>query len=800
MTAIPEASAMKSPISTREELMNEEVESVCRIYVDARCLQDERFRDRGIGQFALSVLAGAHEFAPNDMRALLIACVDRSLPPLQSQIRSVFDAEQALSVPLRPHSTLLQPSPMTHSPLPLRSALEDPTVRAIAIVHDFIPLDFPRDYLVDLKARQEYLANLAVLQDYDTYISNSEFTSGELQSNLGVLEHNCYVSGVPVRESVLGNGGYPQNDELYCLVIGGGDKRKNVECPIRAHARSTLLKQSNVLLKIVGHYSEGDRNRLEALHRSEGGAPHLLRFIEGVNDADLATLYQFALVTVCPSRAEGFSIPVVEANANGCPVIVANCEAQTELMPLTDYQFGPDDEARLSALMESFLDPKFAETAIKRQGNFWMRFESSAVQRRFWSAFYGRQAEDDISSEPRSNDPAAPYVKRNVKPRLAVASPVPPDRSGVADYTSATMTAVARYAELDLYTETRGRIVNRAFNEIQPLSAEPYANPDYDAVISVIGNSHLHKQTFELLLNYGGAAIAHDARMLHFYVSILGAGRATDVASRELDRPVSIEQINGWIANQRTMPILFLSEILEAAQPTFVHSPTTRKIIKEMYNRETVELPFAVYRSQSLEFRGPQGRDRARTLLGYHEDERLLVCMGDLVPDKAPEECLWTASILQSWGIPIRLAFVGNNQPNMVAYLQSIADLIDLGEKVQFTDGTVDERTYQAYLAGADAAIQFRSYGFGGLSGAMLDGIAAALPTVANEHLAEAMKSPSYVARIPDSLSPILAAESLVELFEQRREDLEEERRTFVEEHSLDAYAKRLMNGMGFEC
>ena len=794
------ASRSEFSMSVRgDDLLNKDDQAVCRIYVDARCLQDERFRDRGIGQHVSTLLAEINDFAPAGVRPELIACVDRSLPPLRSHDRALFTKEQALGAPLESECTLLQLSPLTHSPHPLSAALEDPTVRAVAIVYDFIPLDFPKHYLADPLARQEYLTNLAVLQDYDAFISISEFTSTELQKNLGVPSRDCYVSGVAVRESVIRFAGSPTNREPYCLVVGGGDKRKNVELPIRAHAKSSLLRRSNASLKIVGHYSEGARNELRALHQREGGAPNLLHFIEGVSDADLATLYQGAIVTVCPSRAEGFSIPVVEANANGCPVIVSACAAQAELMPLHEYQFDADDDERVRTLMEAFLDPHFGDVAIKRQGNFWMRFQPAEVQRRFWSAFFDQALEGQPANDPSARGTASPYIKRNLKPRLAIASPVPPDRSGVADYTMATMMAVARHAEIDLYTETKGRIVNRAFNQIQPLSAEPYTRRNYDRVVSVLGNSHLHLGTFNLLLNYGGAAIAHDARMLHFYVSLLGADRTMAVASRELGRPVHIEEIHGWIGNQKSMPILFLSEILEAAQPTFVHSPTTQKIIKGLYDWDTAALPFAVYRAQAPEFAGDKGRSRARAELGYADAERLLICLGDLVPDKAPEECLWTASILHQWGVPIRLAFVGNSPPNMVAYLQSIADLIGIGARVSFSEGMVDERTYQAYLAAADAAIQLRNYEFGGLSGAMLDGIAAGLPTVANEHLAEAMQSPSYVARIPNGLSPVLAAEKLMDIFENGCPGLEEERRAFLDAHSVDAYAKGLMIGLGFE-
>ncbi|MBA3669038.1 MAG: glycosyltransferase [Sphingomonas sp.] len=778
--------------------MNQDDPLVCRIYVDVRCLQDERFRNRGVGQHVASVLSGALDFSPTGPALELVACVDRSMPPLEDQHRLLFRGEQAIGAPMAPGSILLQSSPMTHPQHALRNALADPTIRSVAIVYDFIPLEFPNNYLADATIRKEYLNNLAILSDYDRFISISEFTSRELQGTLGILPRVCHVSGVAVRDSVIRYSGSHPTNARYCLVIGGGDKRKNVELPICAHASSTRLNSLKVELKIVGNYSEDAIDSLRALHLRKDGEPDLLQFIEGVSDADLASLYQNALLTVCPSRAEGFSIPVVEANANGCPVIISDCDAQTELMPLPEYQFHPDDAGRVRALMESFLDPRASARALAQQGSFWTRFDIAAVQQRFWTALFAPPSEERASVATGERGAVSPHVARELKPRLAIASPVPPDRSGVADYTMATMTALAKYAKLDLYTETQGRIANRAFVTIQPLSTEPYTNRNYDGVISVLGNSHLHLETFKLLLNYGGSSIAHDARMLHFYVALLGDDRAKAVASRELGRAVTSDDIQGWIANQRSMPILFLSEILEASQQTFVHSPTTKDIVKNLYGRETVHLPFATYRAQLPEFVGQLGRVRARELLGYSKSVRLLICLGDLIADKALEECLWTASVLDGWGVPIRLAFVGNSHPDTTAYLQSVADILGIGDKIRFSQGMVDERTYQAYLAAADAAIQLRIYKFGGLSGAMLDGIAAGLPTIANAHLAEAMESPSYVKRIPDGLSPILAAEKLMEIFESDgRDSFEDERRAFLQAHSVDTYAKRLLDGMG---
>ncbi len=53
---------------------------------------------------------------------------------------------------------------------------------------------------------------------------------------------------------------------------------------------------------------------------------------------------------------------------------------------------------------------------------------------------------------------------------------------------------------------------------------------------------------------------------------------------------------------------------------------------------------------------------------------------------------------------------------------------------------------------------------------ALLDCIAAGLPTVANDDMAEAMDAPSYVLRVPDHPSPVLIAEALAEISDRIRD------------------------------
>ncbi len=73
--------------------------------------------------------------------------------------------------------------------------------------------------------------------------------------------------------------------------------------------------------------------------------------------------------------------------------------------------------------------------------------------------------------------------------------------------------------------------------------------------------------------------------------------------------------------------------------------------------------------------------------------------------------------------------------------LRSICADAGLVDRIRFVGATerdfVPETVYQAYLQAADLGIQLRTFGFGSVSGALIDCIAAGLPTVANDDLAD---------------------------------------------------------------
>lgn len=754
------------------------------VIVDACCLQDPAYRERGIGQHAESLLR--HRPKGGAMGPL-VGVLDPALPPLLPRTAALFDRLQWTAYPNPTDSGLfLDLSPMTHDRLRVAPLLTQSGRPRAAIVYDFIPHDMPGVYLQSTSSRLDYYSRLAWLAAYDLFLPISQTTSRQLGELVpDVRPERCFVTGVAVRASLL-----PRLEESACsppchlLAVAGPDPRKNVEAPILAHAESQALRKGRVPLLVAGNYPPDQQARLVEMHVRAGGDPALLRFLPHLTDDALRDAYRAAFVTVAPSRAEGFSIPVIEAGANGCPVLAADCSAQKELVTQEDALFAPDDTARLRGLLERLVaDPAARADLVARQREVWHRFTEAEVAARFWCALRARLG--------------TPALTRRAKPSLALLSPMPPDRTGVADYSHAVLGAIAERADVVVYTETAAPVVPSGVR-VEALTPRACLSGKHDAVIAVLGNSHYHRRIFELLLDYGGACIAHDARMLHFYAGLLGSERTTTVAEAELGRPLSLTEISGWIAQERNLPTFFMSEVLRAARPTFMHSRPSCALMQQTYGMEVQHLPFAALRLPDAAALTSAVRMAARTRLHLPSDSFAIATLGFVTPDKAPHELIWALSMLRSWRIPASLTFVGEAPASLQRDLEDLAASLDLVGHIRFL-GAVNETAWCDWLQAADAAVQLRAHTIGSVSAALMDCLTAGVPTVANLDLADAIDAPEAICRrVPDHLSAVLIAEQLAAIAAagptmSRNETI---RRAYVADHTPERYAAALLAGL----
>jgi len=128
------------------------------------------------------------------------------------------------------------------------------------------------------------------------------------------------------------------SDKSYLLYIGNNRPHKNINALLAAF-REVRQHQPDLSLVLVGHTAESSQ---------EG-----VIYPGFVSDEELVALYQHARAFVFPSLYEGFGLPIIEALANGCPVIASDIPAFREFANDNIRYFELGNQQDLITLMQA---------------------------------------------------------------------------------------------------------------------------------------------------------------------------------------------------------------------------------------------------------------------------------------------------------------------------------------------------------------------------------------------------------------------------------------------------------------
>ncbi len=767
------------------------------VVVDARCLQDPNYRSRGVGRHAGHVL----EVLADGCRGKngLALLVDPALPDLAPEIAALgkysaasFDARALDDVAL-----FVELSPMTASPGPALAFLIDPHIRSVAVLFDFIPDDFAGQYLDTDERWITYAARLAALGRYDSFLAISESTAEELRQKLG-RDVSVVATGVAnhlqLAKSYAGNRepAVPPFDS-YILAASGADARKNLLAAIAALAHATRFRKRNLGLVVSGSFPSEMVEAANNFARMCGLGSERLSFCSGLDDEQLKELYARAEAVLVPSFAEGFSIPVIEAVAAGTPVIASDIPAHRELLGEGWWYSPPANPLALSKnLTRALSDPAVLHS--QQQEAIADRFTVKAVSNRIRDALSRKMTELERKGK------SGPMRPAKGRPRLAVITPFPPQQSGVAAYSAFTMDAVAKHADVVIYTDRRIKTIANKDIELRHYSVEPYLDPGFDAVISVMGNSHFHIPVMENFREFGGACIAHDPRMVEFYDFWRGPETLAAMFSRHAEEPVLPEDLPPLISSLDGLPSLAYDEIARRARPMLVHASGIASGVLRETGIEPVVLPYVPHHLPAINEIGPETVRAAREKLGMSEDAAHVVTFGILDQrTKATDVILDAIAWMRQWGMDCHIHYVGSDSHHEKKELLRRARNIGVESAVHLT-GWVDFSHMDDYLLAADAAVQLRTFSHAPLSGALLDCMAFGVPSVATESLAAEMVAPPFVRGLPGKFSGLLLAEKLAAVLESRRTDalpvIENERRQWLAQRTADLYARRLLEAL----
>jgi glycosyltransferase involved in cell wall biosynthesis len=618
-----------------------------------------------------------------------------------------------------------------------------------ATAYDLIPLLFADPYLDDERTRKWYQGRIDCLKKCDVLLAISEATRRDVIEHLnfpadrvvaihGAADARFHPGDVsPERKRQLL--GSLDLSKPFIMYTGGIDHRKNVEAIIRAFGLLPPPLRETHQLAIVCSVIESDRVRLQQLTKSCRLPARSVVLTGFVADDDLVDLYRCCDLFVFPSKYEGFGLPVLEAMSCGAPTIAANASSLPEIVGWNDALFSIDtDEHIAEALAHALADGDFRQTlrshSIERAKLFSWQLTAERAQGA-WSEAIARKTERIVVDVPA------------FKPRLAIVSPLLPERSGIADFVTELLPPLTQHFDIDLFASEKADADRyRAMGfAVQPWQSLPGMWLNYDAgVLYQFGNSEYHFHMLALLQSCPGAVLMHDAflsglmayaefgqpRIDGFFRDMLAYSHTDDAlrqfAADGLGDAIERYPMCRWVADHATGVI--------------VTSEHARQLLVAAGQVDGARCQ-VVPHQRSVQAISADERRRARRELSIPESTLLVCSFGIAAERKLSIELAdaWSRVGIAGAG---RLVFVGAAEGAYGDALRQSAGRSEETAKIEVT-GYVSNEEFQRYLRAADIVVQLRKGSRGEASGAALYAMASGTPLLTSRH--------GSLAEIPDS-------------------------------------------------
>lgn len=237
------------------------------------------------------------------------------------------------------------------------------TTPQIAVIHDLNFEHYPRD----LKPHHaSYLRKFfpRFAEKATHIVTVSEFSKADIVKKYGQDSSKITVAynGVnPIFNKDHKNA--IEHLTPYFLFVGSIHPRKNLKRLLQAFDSYKQSSGSNHRLLVVGNpyfWSEDMKSTLDSLIYKE-----FIDFKPYSSVADLKTYYQNAIALMFVSYFEGFGIPVVEAMACGCPVVVGKDTACDEVAGDAALKVDPFDvESITQSMRDIFINNQLRDSLI----------------------------------------------------------------------------------------------------------------------------------------------------------------------------------------------------------------------------------------------------------------------------------------------------------------------------------------------------------------------------------------------------------------------------------------------------
>ncbi len=306
---------------------------------------------------------------------------------------------------------------------------------------------------------------------------------------------------------------------------------------------------------------------------------------------------------------------------------------------------------------------------------------------------------------------------------------MPPDRSGIADYSAELLPHLAKLADVTIFTDEPGTAQSPGLT-VRPTSDYPHRRREFDLPLYQMGNSAFHESMYDLLVRYPGVVMLHDY-FLHHFIRHHTAGHDDWTAyGREMayslnsDGRALAQAIHAGRAEAPLFEEPLNRRLLDVSLGLIVHS----RYAAERARRQRSDLPLAVVQALIEPRPGRSLRDR----LALPDNAVLFGSFGQITAEKRIDLALQAFQRVRRNYPAAHYLLVGETRPDVD--LPALLAEYELADAVHQIGYVADLAEFVDWITTVDVVVNLRQPTVGETSAIALRAMAAARPLIAFDH------------------------------------------------------------------
>ncbi len=285
--------------------------------------------------------------------------------------------------------------------------------------------------------------------------------------------------------------------------------------------------------------------------------------------------------------------------------------------------------------------------------------------------------------------------------RVAFFSPLPPERSGIADYSEALLEPLRHLAEVEVFSQ----------------ASQPFDAARFDIALYQMGNNRCHVFVYEAALRNPGVVAMHESNLHHLMTELTIRRGDWDGYVRECEYAggAAAREFAERVRKLETGPdyegLPMTRRLLESARGVIVHSRFMESEIRAAgFAGPVAVIPHGAWIP-------PGDRNRFRERLGLDEAVPLIGIFGFLKPYKRVAESLRAFRRLLRLAPEAKMILVGEPHPDLP--LEGMIRSLGLSASVRLV-GFAPIEDFTGYLSACDIVLNLRYPTVGESSGTLL--------------------------------------------------------------------------------